>query len=384
MIVYIIIFIFNIFVARTIERNYENVKKRCLPVFALLFVNTLFVGFRDFGVGIDTEVYIKLYWQYANKVHSMKELFVDDRDIHDPGFLALACFSRLLGNTPQSFLLVIALFIFSVFCLSIKELKSIFDFKLHIYTSLFCFSSLYLLSLNVMRQMCAVSLCTVGFAFFMKKKYALYASLQLLAYLFHSTSLIFIIVPLVVICVNNVNNRKILLLFFGGTLGILFLFTRYFYDLMFYIASNSDSVVTDIYANRYGEQSEYNSGESFELMGVRELLSVIVIGYAIFRGYKKSLINHNDTYIMAMLFIIIITFQYVISSMVMYSGRLSIYFNTIFLIYFSTLLSRFQKANERKFVILSILFGYVINCLFNYIKYEWDGVIPYSSKILFI
>lgn len=74
-----------------------------------------FSGFRDFGVGIDTTVYINSFFESAQMLTSLKDFASFESD---KGFLALAFLASSFSNDSQSLLLVTAfLYSFSTFVL---------------------------------------------------------------------------------------------------------------------------------------------------------------------------------------------------------------------------------------------------------------------------
>lgn len=379
MLPYLIVFIIDIYICNLIDANVSN-RTRCiiLSLFLIIF-NSIFVGFRDFGVGIDTEEYIIPYFQYASHVHSIKDfVYVSTTEVLDCAFLLLACVSRLFGDSPQSLLFVVALFIFSNFAFAVSRIKKQFDFSIAICMALFCFSSVYLQSLNIMRQMCAISLLMVAFSLFLERKYICYCILQIVAYFFHTTSMCFAIVPVSYLLLKNIKNKKWRYLIVFSTVGVSLLL---YYNFFLFLSELANaSVLSEVYATRYGTDSEYATNSASAILGIRTIISYATLFGVVFLGIRKKLLNEIDSSFILMLLIIVFFLMGIISQLVNYLGRISLYYNAILLLYMASLLS---KVKDKKVLIATIfLFGYLVNFYFNYFSAGWDGVNPYSSKIL--
>ena len=94
---------------------------RC-GVFVILTISvSIFCGFRDIGVGIDTTVYISQYFYQALGLHSLNDLVEADAD---KGFLIISYISTLFGNDESALLISESFFIFSASAMRLVSLLS--------------------------------------------------------------------------------------------------------------------------------------------------------------------------------------------------------------------------------------------------------------------
>lgn len=90
---YIIVFILNLLLSYIAEKCYDSKYKLQSVLFLILLVgvNTIFSGFRDFGIGIDTTVYIDPVFTIAHSINLRDFLAFEG----DRGFLLLAYIANL-------------------------------------------------------------------------------------------------------------------------------------------------------------------------------------------------------------------------------------------------------------------------------------------------
>lgn len=101
------------------DKKYKLVS--ILSISILVLVNVIFSGCRDFGVGIDTNVYIESYFNASADLQSLKSSWSIEG--FDKGFLLLAYVSNLFSDDAQSLLVVTSLFIHS--CILLFSLMAI-------------------------------------------------------------------------------------------------------------------------------------------------------------------------------------------------------------------------------------------------------------------
>jgi len=91
---YIFILIINLILSYIANICYDKKYKlvSVLSISILVLVNVIFSGCRDFGVGIDTNVYIESYFKTAADLQSIKAFW--NVEGFDKGFLFLAYVSN--------------------------------------------------------------------------------------------------------------------------------------------------------------------------------------------------------------------------------------------------------------------------------------------------
>lgn len=84
---YLIILFVNLLLSYYADKSFvHNKTMAVISVSLIVVINTIFSGFRDFGVGIDTTVYIDSFFKSAQMLTSFKDFASFESD---KGFLAL-------------------------------------------------------------------------------------------------------------------------------------------------------------------------------------------------------------------------------------------------------------------------------------------------------
>ena len=105
MIPYIVVFLINFCLANQAEKTFFKKKGQCCVCLALIVViNTIFVGLRNFGIGIDTLVYINDYFNVARYI-SVYKVFHNTGDM-DVGFLFFSMIASWLSRDSQMLLVL--------------------------------------------------------------------------------------------------------------------------------------------------------------------------------------------------------------------------------------------------------------------------------------
>lgn len=360
----------NCFLAYLAEKQYDMDNKKCIIWLCIIIaIDTFFVGLRDFSVGIDTGVYIEDYYIYANN-RSFTEL-LDLENGYDLGFLIIAYISGLLSDNPQSLLILTEFLIIGFICMGLYEYKKSLSLNMPMFFSLF-----WLLygneTYNLMRQFCAIAILFYAFSLFLRGKWMFYIILQFLSYFFHSSSVIFIAVPILSIISNFKGRVKYsLLLFF--VIGIISFISMYF---LFLDYIGNLGILKDVYIDRYGLGSDYeNNSISFGVRYILQYLMPIILIFFIFREKKLDM---QQRFMLLALFIISCSIEQMRFVMIFFA-RLSYYWGMVFIVYFSYVIK--QKGKYVPFIAIYFLLYFII--AYN----NYTLVIPgahyfYSSKIL--
>lgn len=373
MIPYLVVFILNLFLSYFANKCYNNNKKlsSIICIVVLVLTNTIFSGYRDFGIGVDTNVYIEPYFQRALSLNSFKDFFSGD---DDKGFLILAYISTLISNEPQSFLVIIALFIQIFFYLSLWQYKKIENISIFVATTLFCIV-FYCHTLNLMRQFCAISLLSFAFSLYIQEKFGPYVVLQVLAYFFHSTSVFFILVP-IIWKISNMKNIKMRNTYLGCLIIILIIIIPLYYYIITLLGNYS--IISEVLVDRYGVNSEYLLSNSSYGTGIGKVFyfiyPIIFVSYAV---YKKC--SENTVLFFILVLTIITSFVQVLGYKVQFVDRMGFYFSFIMYIFISKIFVSGKISTLIKTIIFAI---YIINWISMYPIGGGGDVYPYTSKIL--
>lgn len=369
---YLYIFALNLFLAYLVEKNFDNNKTLSkLIIVLIIIINTLFSGLRDIGVGLDTTIYIDSYFYTASSLTSFKELINIDLD---KGYLILAYLASVFSDDSQSLLFATAFFINFFILVAFGKYRRILGINFFVATLLFCVIY-YCHTLNLMRQYCAISLLTFGFTYFIEKKIYTYFFIQLIAFFLHSTSIFFIIIPLLWIVSEMQNSIKRNLL----TVGSLFLFIIFIIFYFYFLSFFGDlGLVSEVYAERYGANGDYVNNTTSSGTGLGIAFSILFPIAFVYYGYHRECINSRELYLLIMLSILASLIE-LLGKYVDYVSRLAMYLSFFYYIFHTKLLTS-KKLNI--LLRLLIIMMYVFTSYKIFVVEKGGDVIPYKSKIL--
>ena len=169
----------------------------------------LLAAVRDESIGTDVTVYGVYIYEDTQNVNLLEAFALLPNDPH--GFVALAWLVNLMKGTFPVFLFTIELLVIVPAYLSISYfLKENTWLGMLIFYLLF-----YVVSLNLMKQMIAVSLTALALRLTLEKRYKSWILCSVIATLIHQTGIVsFLIYPLSLLFVRTVNSsfiRKLLI-----------------------------------------------------------------------------------------------------------------------------------------------------------------------------
>lgn len=367
---YLLIFIINLAIAYFANKCYDSDRKilSALLLAILVAINTIFAGFRDFGVGIDTNVYIDFFFDTAKSLEHVKEFLAFDGD---KGFLFLAYLSSLFSDESQSLLVVTELFIQVFFYLALWQYKKVENISIFVATALFCII-FYCHTLNLMRQFCAMSLLAFAFSLFIQGKWKMYIVLQILAFFFHSSSIISLFVPILwrMSKMGNIKKRNVYSVI---VIISLLLFVSFYFAALTMLGDYN--IVSETYTDRYGQNSEYVDKGGFGLMSIFYLLYPIAF---VFYAQLKKVTDKKILYFILMLSVTVSIFQ-LLSFQIHFMDRLPFYMSFIMFIYLPKIFSSAKMSMTVKTIVVLL---YMYNWYNIYIVHPGGNIYPYKSKIL--
>lgn len=374
MIPYIVVFLINFCLANQAEKTFFKKKGQCCICLALIVViNTIFVGLRNFGIGIDTLVYINDYFNVARYI-SVYKVFHNTGDM-DVGFLLLAKIASWLSHDSQMLLVLTELVIMGFIIFGLFEYKKTFP-RLNFVWFLVLFSAAYYYhSENLMRQFCAMAAAFFAFSQYKQKKYLSYALFQVIALSFHSTASLFFLVP-IYDCISGMNGKKKYGLALVAFAVFIVAFVSYYYVITML---GHFGIINEIYADRYGENSSIE-GSSAKI-GIRYVLEYLVPLFMIYYTKKKKVLSSSCFYMLFVLFISMLIFEQVrfISK---YMYRLGFYFGLIYYAYMAMALNTKKIAPFFKFLFVAFMYVDSYYAVIWLTNQAGIGGYEYASKIL--
>ena len=372
---YIFILIINLILSYIANINYDKNYKlvSVLSLSILVLVNVIFSGCRDFGVGIDTNVYIESYFKTAADLKSLKAFW--NVEGFDKGFLLLAYVSNLFSDDAQSLLVVTSLFIQLFFYLALWQYKKVCNISIFVATLLFCII-FYCHTLNLMRQFCAISLLAYAFSLYIQGNRKNYLLLQVLAYFFHSTSVFFVFVPLIWELSNMKNDKKKNIYALFIVIGLLIFVSSFFY---FASLLGAWSLLSEVYVDRYGATGEFQVGsQASGGTGLGIIFSFTYpIAFILYAKYVKS-IDKKIFFFILMLCLCSSILQ-LLSYQVKFIDRIAFYLSFIMFAFLPKIFSS-KKMNISIKAIVILL--YISNWYRIYIIGHGGDIYPYTSILL--
>jgi hypothetical protein len=365
MLFYIVIFIFVIAIALIADFS----EKPQIGLFAIGVVLTVTLGLRDYGVGTDTLIYPEEYFRQA-EVFSWLDI-VDYFEEYDVGYLLLGVISFIIWDDPQSMLFFTEAFIIGVTLIGVYRLKQIFDYPYVVYFLLYCLLFLNP-SLNYMRQNCSVSILLIGFSYMLENKWGKYFIFQAIAFLFHSSSVLFLIVPFFYFLSLRVSDIVRYVLTIAFFLGVIIAVIS-FYDYLQVLSELG--AVSETYGERYGETGKYSSEN---LYGVSYIAYVILNYLLIFYSYKNEVFSRENQYLILCLYTASVIFFYT-STFVVFLSRLAIYFDYVVAIYLAIMLFSKQIPIYIRAALVTVQLYMWVRL---YVIAGSSETIPYTSEIL--
>lgn len=361
-----------VFLIGVIFAFFADYAKGKLPiVFTLCIVLWLsFVGsVRDIGVGTDTTVYSWSYFLSGRFIKTLQDLLYFEGD---KGFVALNIVANLITHKIWGAHLVEQFFTNGLIFLVAFKVRKVYPLKLSIFTLVYC-CIFYCQTYNFMRQYCALAVLLVGFYFMLNRQWKSYATCQVLAFFFHSSSVLFITIPILYYtCIVGYKYKWHYWVILGSVVMTVIAYT-YFYELLALL--NSWNVVNDTLSTRYDKGDTYGTKE-----GIRKSLILLIsyLGYLLIVAYKRKIFSRNLVmFLLSLLFMYIAS--YLLSFRSQYLYRLSLYFSLpLFFMTTSLICSKKVFHIERiGFITLLLLDWYY------YIVHNGGcEVYPYHSKIL--
>lgn len=335
-----------------------KVKKKII-VFINFFLIALIACVRDVSVGTDTIHYVERF-TYVSKVEwselSKASIYLNQ----EIGFTILMKLISCLSDNKNFFVAIVSLFIYCSFARFICKYSK----NVSLSCIIFVTWDYYFHSMNLIRQYFTIAIILYGVDFLFRKKYKSYIFIQLLAFFFHKSSLVTIVL-LVLVAIKKIRPIHVIL----ALIGILIV--TFSMDSILHLLS---SFGYSDYAHRLKSDGG-DGGGMLIASGLMIILFCSIIYYT--RGNEGNDISFLA--IFAMAFIIqILSLQF---SLV---GRIIYYFNWSLIICIPNFMhdlktrrdSNFYLIGNAAFVVFLLVFFYFFSIPGDSIT---DRVIPYIT-----
>lgn len=367
MLIYLVAFLYCLFFHYVAFRVNNRIAKYCL-VFLPLIGLTFMAGLRDYGVGTDTLVYSKSYFNDACQAHGFGDLLKNSNiHISNKGYLFLNYIGvQLLSHISVVWFLTELLILVCTY-LAVMRLSKSYQINMALFSLLYLFA-FYNPSLNLMRQMCAISICLFSFSFMMEEKRVIAIALLLVAITFHTSSAVF----LLAFAYWYLSDTKHKTLLFFTVCGGLLLGIALFYQLLKILGNMG--IFSKVYMERYGMNSQFE-GERvpYAFMGVA---GIMLIGVLL--SYWKKVLSSSENFFLLMIhttFMLLMSLNILVGTLI----RISFYFYALDMVFMAVLLTS-RKIHMGYKILLPLVV--VFMWFYSYIYLNGNSTYPYKSQIL--
>lgn len=335
---YICIFfllLFSCFIKSPLDKKYLYCSFLCVLI--------LIAGFRDSSVGVDTAIGYKTYFDYISRGISMPYV--------EQGWIKLNQLCILLGIGYEGVIF------FSFLLCIIPVLIAVRIEKTNILESLFIYYAMYLYlhAFNMIRQCIAMSFCMLALSLLLKKKYLNFLLSLFVAFMFHKSSVIFII-SLPFLCIRLTRNRIIFFIL------ISFLIGGFFSQKLFIMIAGP-------YAG-YLQNSEFGFRPTSIVIKVFTLLLDCLFLFFILIERKQYL---NEVWLK----ILLLGYLCMNCTMGLVLGtRLMFYFTQAQVFFYP---KYFEKKQKDRLSLRIIFYSYLFINFMRILLGQWSSLVPYNN-----
>ena len=323
-----------------------------IPVLILI----IFAGIR-YGIGTDYKQYQILY---ENTINSNG--YVIDFSSNEYGFIFLMKFFNILHIDYNTFLIIVEAITLIIFTYSIKKMSIEFTISILAFICL----GLYGNTFNIIRQMLAAAIISIGIPYIQEKKLKKFIIIVLIASLFHISSLIMI--PLYYLFTRQ--YKKAFLAIIPGAILMMNILgiTNHIYNFIMGL---------NIIPSKY--VALYTTGKLTEMKFDTIYTVIITVIYYIYyfvyinrMDYTK--INTQEKIFNNIFFIFVLNVLIANNIWILY--RIFVLYQVIIVFVIPKIMIQFKTEQQRivkmiMIILLLIIYGYVTN--------SQNGILPYES-----
>ncbi len=345
----------------------NKVARYCLVFIPLIWLAFL-AGWRDYGVGTDTLVYSKAYFDDALQARDIGDLLKNNNiNISNKGYLFLNYLGALMGSHIFIEWFLTELLILVCTYLAVIKISRSYKMNLAFFSLLYLFA-FYNTSLNLMRQMCAISICLLAYSCLLEKKRLVSGILLVVALTFHTSAAIFLLAFGYHVWADTKHKR----LLFSSIVASLSLGILLYYQLLKLLGSFG--VFSQIYMERYGMNSQFQ--------GMRVPYAFIVVALTIFIGiymsYREKILKDHENFFLLLThttFTILMSLNFLADTLI----RISYYFYALDIVFMGALLTSKKMPLGYRIVLPSVI---IFMWLYNYMYLNGNETNPYRSQFL--
>lgn len=354
--------IYNLFLLSDLASGYiyKNKKTFKIVIKILFAILIILSALRSINIGNDTVTYHQLFINVSNTpFESLSDIYSLRWEM---GFIYLIKILSYISSSPQIIIVVSSIFIY------ITLYKFVYSYSNNIVLSIFLFMTMryYFFFLSNIRQSIAICIILIAFDLLNKDKLVLSVFTVILAYLFHTTSIVF----LVVIAFKKIKytNRKMgLILLFSI---IIFAFFNQLYDF-----------INLFFPIKY--QNYVNTSYFLESDNLANTLNCIIF-FLIFlfchffykRNNNTELVKSNNFNLLFPLLSFVFSLIAIKFGM---ATRIQYYFSIFLIVIIPNIITQLTISRNKKIINIVIICSFFLyHILILLFKPEWQHVYPYE------
>jgi transmembrane protein EpsG len=335
---------------------YGNKRRNRITIGMSLLIPVILGGLR-YNVGTDYSVYISMYNNLA------RQPFLDFSTNIEFGFLLLAKIAYFM-QSPLFLFLSSCFLTVLFFYLALRRLKVARPALIYFLFLLIIFP----MTLNVMRQGIALSVCLYAFTFMIERRFWKYLFWMVIASMFHMTSLILLPVYFLNRFVKEKNNNYIFFLIKLLILcGVILVLLPYFFSALISIPMFEKY---DLYQTYIGEGNNITFYIELSIF----LLGLVVAKWA---APKKNASIYLFTLLFAALEVVFLTLGFTST----FIKRMALYFTVFNLLLLTNFVDIF-KDRTGQFIMYSVIILYGLTYFYvSYFQLGQADIFPYQWMI---
>ncbi len=377
MIIYLFVFSISIYFTWLAERSTKN-----KPIFFLLssiaiLTLSVLAGCRDSGIGTDTEVYVNKIWSKIIDINSWNDFifYYQQKYFEDIEFiyLLLNWITSLFSKDVHSiyFITNLVVVVFTYLTLYDNRKKA----SMWIGMTFFCFIY-YNLSLNLVRQSIALSMCMYSFKYWQRKQWIKAIIWFIIILNTHNTGIFYSIV-IVTFFLTQIQNNKVKNILLSSFIII---------NLIIFIAFDFILILV-IKLGILPTKFLWYLGSENEMLFIKSVFInyLIFLFSFFFMSKENNNINDKNNLKTFTLYKLLGCLFFVTSIISQWSYRISYYINYLTDCSFLPQALKISSKNSKKYYqiyLLSCISISIIVWYWSIVVHNGNETIPYKSKIL--
>ncbi|WP_312195414.1 EpsG family protein [Epilithonimonas vandammei] len=376
MLPYLIVFFLSILFTYLAQESDKHNKKLFFFVFSAfaILLPSLLAGFRDSGVGTDTEIYVDNVWRTIKRINSFDDFYriykQEKFDDIEFGYLLLNFIGSRFGESVN------IIYFISSFIITLLIYLTAYDNRFRASMAIVMFIYLFgyfNLSLNIVRQSLAMAVGIYCFKYVEKRSWIKIIISLLIIRTFHNTGIFYVLFWGTYFISNKKYTVKPVILL--GTLAVVYFIFIYFDFIILY------AVTTGLLPKKF---MYYLSGETLDYFWhfATQFLLFVSMAFMLLTYIKKEEFNEyvSYTYLKLLGSILILT-----SFLSEWSFRISYYFLWVIdIVFLPRILYTYRKDSRVLYIVVVVaILSLVLATWIKFIVIDNENeTIPYRSSIL--